>query len=113
VIPVRQAGPTCHAACIASILQRPLDDVLAYGDADRWLELRGLELKRRRLKPRAFLTAAPLDYRPDLPEWIGIVDEAEDGTHAVVCRGWHVVHDPGLARPRWRYECVAAEWMAR
>jgi hypothetical protein len=99
MIPVFQTrrGPlgNCYAACVASILEKPLDEVPDIRGKDwgrrfsQWFDSQGIGSK--------FLQGnnLPLSEQTFLPPgWSILACRGSGPIHAVVCRDGVIVHDP-------------------
>ena len=98
MIPVDQTrygdpGGNCFSACVASLLELPIDDVPYFmhdwpAAFDAWLEARGL-----------CQVSVPYDPSMGVPPGFYILGgQCPRGSHAVVARGPDIVHDPHPSR---------------
>lgn len=89
-------GGNCFSACVASLLELPIDDVPYFmaGDGAEWFDRLAEWLKPRGLYPLLFKWSA------DWPKTgFGILGgKSSRGDHAVVGYGREVVHDPHPSR---------------
>ncbi len=88
----------CFSACVASLLEMPIDQVPHFMSADSWLDALAEWLLPLGLYPVFFrvATCSEDQWRPQGFYILG--GESARGPHAVVARGHKVVHDPHPSR---------------
>jgi hypothetical protein len=83
----------CFAACVASVLEMPLDDVPNFVGQD-WFQQWQVWLAKRNLQLLTF-TIGPYDeWRPSGYALLGAQSPRGDFLHSVVCRDGKIVWDP-------------------
>lgn len=95
----------CFAACVASLLELPLEQVPHFPDhgADWYSAFRDW-LRARRLYPVCFEVKRPEDGRPDGMHILSGKSPRGEFLHSVVAKGAYIVHDPHPSRAGIRTE---------
>jgi hypothetical protein len=103
MIPVDQTtfgipGGNCFSACVASLLNLPIDDVPYFMGAENWLTAFTEWLRLYSMYPIVFkVNTSPDDtWRPAGYHILG--GQSVRGPHSVVARGHDIVHDPHPSR---------------
>ncbi|HMY20843.1 MAG TPA: hypothetical protein PKA58_31180 [Polyangium sp.] len=86
----------CMSACIASILELPLEEVPHFAKYDDWRERLDAWLRDRGMYSIEGIFNG--DWRPDGLYLLGGKSPRHDGSHCVVARGHEVLHDPHPSR---------------
>jgi hypothetical protein len=91
-------GGNCFSACVASILELPIEDVPYFmgSDGEGWFDRLSVWLSERGLYALYYDTSDRNTYWPDGYYILG--GESVRGPHAVVAKGKDVVHDPHHSR---------------
>lgn len=88
----------CMSACIASILELPLDDVPHFVKHDDWIERRDNWLRQRGLCAIHGTFHVGTEWRPAALHILYGKSPRWDGLHCVVARGHEILHDPHPSR---------------
>jgi len=89
-------GGNCFSACVASLLELPIEEVPYFMGADDWCAAFAAWLSPRGFYPVSFNISTVGAWRPEGLFILG--GQSPRGSHAVVARGAVVVHDPHPSR---------------
>lgn len=91
-------GGNCFSACVASLLELPIEDVPYFMGADDWNKAFDEWLRPRGFYA-VFLRLRPVKEDPWRPAGLYVLGgQCVRGPHAVVARGNTIVHDPHPSR---------------
>lgn len=93
-------GGNCFSACVASLLEMPIEAVPYFMGHDDWVKAFADWLEPHGLYPVTFKYVAPAGTGKDWwPQGLYILGgKCSRGDHAVVARGREIVHDPHPSR---------------
>lgn len=90
-------GGNCFSACVASLLELPIEDVPHFGSDETWWATFQAWLKPRDLYAVLFKIGSD-EQRPPGFHVVSGRSPRHDALHAVVGRGAEIVHDPHPSR---------------
>lgn len=88
-------GGNCFSACVATLLDLPIDAVPWFNGADDWFGAFNVWLRQYGLYALTFRYKIPISR---FPGYYILGGQSPRGSHAVVAKGMDIVHDPNPTR---------------
>lgn len=91
-------GGNCFSACVASLLELPLDEVPYFMEPEDWMGFFTDWLRPHGFSPICFKALVGDEADRCLPGYYILGGKSSRGNHAVVAKGSKIVHDPHPSR---------------